>query len=277
MSAHRRFRRATAAAAVRARLALAADRMLADVRGSSDAEEAGGALIAAKPGGKVTWFAREGALVRECGGDEDVYDLGLARMRVEVERRPGGGALRRGGLRARDPGSPAPGVAGAGPLRGRVAAACRRSASIGSPACPNGFRGCSMTRARRHRPAAALMLALAALVILGALGTALGTAVMRGVAATREAAARDLLLNVAESGVDYALSALARDPAWTGAGPVAVPGGECTVTAVRKGEGHVITSRAVAEPRPGRRAAVRVEARSAEDGRFTIAAWERLK
>ncbi|MHC5057451.1 MAG: hypothetical protein ACYTKD_22480 [Planctomycetota bacterium] len=135
-----------------------------------------------------------------------------------------------------------------------------------------------MTRARRHEPAAALILAMAALVILGALGTALGTAVLRGMAATREAAARDRLLNVAESGVDHALSALARDPSWAGSDSVAVPGGECAVTVGRLAGGGVgITSRAAAEPRPGRRAAVRVEVRPVAGGRFTITAWERLK
>jgi len=100
MSAHKRFRLATDAAGVRARLALAADRMLADIRGSAGAEETDGALVltkpdatkldATKPNGGVTWSLRKGSLVRESGGDEHVYDLGLAAMRVEVEKRPGG-------------------------------------------------------------------------------------------------------------------------------------------------------------------------------------------
>ncbi|MHC5057452.1 MAG: type II secretion system protein [Planctomycetota bacterium] len=114
ISAHRRFRRATDAAAARARLSLAADRMLADVRGSSGAEERGGALAIARPGDKVTWFARKGVLVRECGGDEDIYDLGLARVRVAVEPRPGGAPLVEVAFelatapKRRVPGTPAP-------------------------------------------------------------------------------------------------------------------------------------------------------------------------
>jgi len=89
MSAHKRFRRATDAASARARLAIAADRMLADVRGASAAEETGGALVVARPDGNVTWSSREGSLVRKSGGDEHVYDLGLAAMRVAVEDRGG--------------------------------------------------------------------------------------------------------------------------------------------------------------------------------------------
>lgn len=86
MSGRRRFRRATEAAYARACLSLAADRMVADIRGSSGAKEEGGALVVLKPDGKVTWFARGGALVRECGGDEHVYDLALAGMRVTSPR-----------------------------------------------------------------------------------------------------------------------------------------------------------------------------------------------
>lgn len=135
-----------------------------------------------------------------------------------------------------------------------------------------------MTRSRRHERAAALILAMAALVILGTLGTALGTAVLRGIARTREAGARDELLNRAESGIDYALSALARDPSWAGGGTVAVPGGECEITVSRLGEGVFdITSHAVAEPRPGRKTGVNVEVRKTAAGRFAVTAWRRLK
>jgi len=135
-----------------------------------------------------------------------------------------------------------------------------------------------MRNARRCDPAAALLLALAALVILGALGAALGTAVLRGIAVTREAEARDRLLNVAESGVDLAMSRLARDPSWSGGEGLAVPGGECAVTVRRAAGGALdVTSRAIAEPRPGRRARVRVELRAAPGRRFRIVAWERLK
>ena len=95
ISAHNRFRRATDAAGARSRLSLAADRMLADVRGSSGAKESEGTLVITrsddtKSDGKVTWSAREGALIRECGGDEDAWDVGLAKMRVAVEPRAGG-------------------------------------------------------------------------------------------------------------------------------------------------------------------------------------------
>ncbi len=135
-----------------------------------------------------------------------------------------------------------------------------------------------MRRARRGDRAAALLLALTALVILGALGAALGAAVLRGMAVAREAEARDRLLNVAESGLDLAMSRLARDPSWSGGEGVPVPGGECTVT-VRRAAGGVldVTSRAVAEPRPGRRTRVRVELRAEPAGRFRIVAWERQK
>ena len=89
MSGHQRCRRATDAAHARVRLSLAADRMLADIRGSSAAEETEGSLVVTRPDGKVTWSARKGELVRECGGDEHVYDLGLAGMRVVAEPRAG--------------------------------------------------------------------------------------------------------------------------------------------------------------------------------------------
>ena len=135
-----------------------------------------------------------------------------------------------------------------------------------------------MTRTRRRDPAAALVLAMAALVILGALGTALGTAVLRGIAEGREAAARDSLMNIAESGVDLALLRLARDPSWAGGEGVAVPGGECAVAVGRLGDGAFqITSRAVAEPRPGRLSGVRVEVRKTPGGTFGLTAWKRVK
>ena len=135
-----------------------------------------------------------------------------------------------------------------------------------------------MTRRRRRDRAAALILAMAALVILGALGTALGTAVLRGIAAGREAAARDSLMNIAESGVDLALSHLARDPSWAGGEAITVPGGECAVAVRKIGEGvYDITSRAIAEPRPGRLAGVRVEARKDPAGALGLRAWRRLK
>jgi len=114
MSAHRRFRSATDAASVRARLVLAADRMLADIRGSSGAEKKDQALVITRPDGKVTWSVGEGSLVREMGEEEHVYDFGLAAMRVEVEKRPGGAPfvevefeIGSHGLR-RVPGAPAP-------------------------------------------------------------------------------------------------------------------------------------------------------------------------
>ena len=131
---------------------------------------------------------------------------------------------------------------------------------------------------RANARGAALLLALAALVILGALGTALGTSVLRGIATTREAGARDELLNVAESGIDLALSKLLHDPSWAAAEAMRVPGGECTVTARQRGDGVIeITSHAVAEPRPGRKAGVRVEVRRTADGRFALAAWQQIK
>ena len=135
-----------------------------------------------------------------------------------------------------------------------------------------------MRELRRRDPAAALMLALAALVILGALGTALGAAVLRGIATTREAVARDNLLNVAESGIDFAMSHLAREESWTGSDAVRVPGGECEVTVERLGKGVFdITSRAIAEPRPGRKAGVRIEAHRTAAGLFRLSAWKQIK
>jgi len=114
MSAHKRFRSATDAASVRARLVLAADRMLADIRGSEGAEEEDGALVVTAPEGNVTWSLRKGSLVRKFDGDEHVYDLRLAAMRVEVEKRPGGApfvevAFELGSPpKQRVPGAPAP-------------------------------------------------------------------------------------------------------------------------------------------------------------------------
>jgi len=135
-----------------------------------------------------------------------------------------------------------------------------------------------MRRPRRRDKAAALILAMAALVILGALGTALGTAVLRAISAGREAAARDSLLNIAESGVDLAISRLARDPSWTGGEAIKVPGGECAVAVRKIGEGvYDITSRAISEPRPGRLAGVRVEIRKTPAGTLYLSAWERVK
>ncbi len=90
ISAHKRFRVATDAANARSRLSLAADRMLADIRGSSGAEEIGGALVLTRPDGKVTWSASEGTLVRECDGDKDAYDVELAGMRVVAQSRAPG-------------------------------------------------------------------------------------------------------------------------------------------------------------------------------------------
>jgi type II secretory pathway pseudopilin PulG len=131
---------------------------------------------------------------------------------------------------------------------------------------------------RRHDRAAALMIALVALVILGALGTALGTTVLRGIVAGREAAARDNLLNVAESGIDLAMSRLARDVSWAGSDAARVPGGECVVTVKHLGDGVVgITSHAVAEPRPGRRTGVHVVARKSAAGLFSLSSWKRMK
>jgi len=133
-------------------------------------------------------------------------------------------------------------------------------------------------RPRRRDKAAALVLAMAALVILGALGTALGAAVLRAIAEGREAAARDSLLNIAESGVDLALSRLARDPSWAGGEAITVPGGECAVAVRKLGEGvYDITSRAIAEPRPGRRGGVRVEAKKTPGGALALRAWRRVK
>ena len=135
-----------------------------------------------------------------------------------------------------------------------------------------------MTGTRRRDPAAALLLAMAALVILGALGAALASAVLRGVAATREAAARDSLLNIAESGVDLAISKLARDPAWRGGDAVAVPGGACSIAVARLDEGAFeITSRALAEPRPGRTRGVQARVRSTREGLLGLSAWKRIK
>jgi len=135
-----------------------------------------------------------------------------------------------------------------------------------------------MTRTRRRDPAAALILAMAALLILGVLGTVLGTAVLRGIAEGREAAARDSLMNIAESGVDLALSRLARDQSWAGGEAITVPGGECAVAVTKVGEGvYDITSRALAEPRAGRRGGVRVEAKKTPGGALALSAWRRVK
>jgi Tfp pilus assembly protein PilV len=114
ISAHKRFRVATDAVNARSRLALAADRMLADIRGSSGAEESGGALVLTTSGGKVTWSANEGTLVRECDGDKDTYAVELAGMRVVAQSRAPGRPFVEVAFelvtltKRRAPGSPAP-------------------------------------------------------------------------------------------------------------------------------------------------------------------------
>jgi hypothetical protein len=128
-------------------------------------------------------------------------------------------------------------------------------------------------RARGIGRGAALVLALTALVIAGVLGTALAAAVLHGRKASRAAASRDRLLNVAESGVEAAISRLAEDPGWRGGKAIRVPGGSCEVPVVRAGDGAFeVTSRG-SIPGSARACTVRVRLEEASPGLFRVAEW----
>ncbi len=93
----------------------------------------------------------------------------------------------------------------------------------------------------RRRRGAALMLALVALSVVGALGAALTAMVLGGIKRANVAAERDRLLNVAESGVEVAIARLARGrPLFEES--IRVPGGECAVAVVESAGGFVVTS-----------------------------------
>ncbi len=121
------------------------------------------------------------------------------------------------------------------------------------------LRACANAADRRHSSrGAALLVALAAIVVVGVLASALGAVVLADIRSARRSSSDDMLLNVAESGVEVAISRLASDPAWPGrseAGAsgvaarrrdqaVPVPGGVCTVSVRPDGEGGFeVTSR----------------------------------
>ena len=123
---------------------------------------------------------------------------------------------------------------------------------------------------------AALILALTAIVIVGALGAAITAVILGGMRAARAAAERDELLNMAESGADAAISRLAAGTRDTTPRVVKVPGGECRVSIKPVGGGGFeITSRA-SRTRPGGKAracAVVMVVEKGTRGRFRVAGW----
>ena len=124
---------------------------------------------------------------------------------------------------------------------------------------------------------AALLLALTAIVIVGALGAAITAVILGGMRAARAAAERDEMLNAADSGADAAISLLAAGARDTTPRAVKVPGGECRVSIATQGGGRFeITSRA-SSPRPGGKArscAVVVVVEKDTTGRFRVAEWK---
>ena len=123
---------------------------------------------------------------------------------------------------------------------------------------------------------AALILALAAIVIVGALGGAIAAVILGGMRAARAAATRDELLNAAESGADAAISRLAAGTPDTTPRVVKVPGGECRVSIKPVAGGTFeITSRAT-RARPGGKAracGVQLVVEKDTRGRFRVAEW----
>jgi type II secretory pathway pseudopilin PulG len=136
----------------------------------------------------------------------------------------------------------------------------------------------------RHRASrgAALLFALVALVVVGALASALGAVVLGAIRSARIASRDDALLNTAESGIDLAISRLAADPEWRGAEAVPVPGGTCSVSVARADDGGFeITTRAAPPARKGRKRSsrtctvrVRVEGSRAGTPSFVVTEWD---
>jgi Tfp pilus assembly protein PilX len=127
----------------------------------------------------------------------------------------------------------------------------------------------------RHKEAgAALLMALAAVIIVSALGMSMATIVMCSIRSDRRSSARDSLMNAAEAGVAFAVWKLGDDPAWRGGAGVPVPGGKCDIS-VKAGRGGTcaITSRT---SRGNRTCAVRVTVRRIADRGYRVVRWRLL-
>lgn len=129
-------------------------------------------------------------------------------------------------------------------------------------------------RARREQSGAALLMALAAVVIVSALGVSMTTIVLCSMRSDRESSARDELLNASESGVEYAIWKLGKDANWPGQEGVPIPGGECVISIGElPGGAREITSRA---RRGERTRVVRVTVKIAPSREFRIVDWTLL-
>jgi len=128
----------------------------------------------------------------------------------------------------------------------------------------------------RHKEAgAALLMALAAVIVVSALGMSMATIVMCSIRADRRSSARDSLMNAAEAGVAFAVWKLGKEPAWRGASDIPVPRGKCDVISVKAGGGGTceITSRA---RRGNRTCAVRVTVRRVRGRGYRAIRWKLL-
>jgi Tfp pilus assembly protein PilX len=117
-----------------------------------------------------------------------------------------------------------------------------------------------------------LLFAVAAVVLIGALGTALVAVSLAADRAARRAELDAQLLNAAESGAEIAIHRLRNATAWTGARQLAVPGGACSVK-IEKLTARVwrLTSR-TSSPRRACRLTITVERTGA--GRLRVKSWK---
>jgi hypothetical protein len=121
---------------------------------------------------------------------------------------------------------------------------------------------------------AVLLMALVAVVVVSALGASLVTVALRAVGSDRGFAARGALDSSAESGAEFAMWKLARDPAWRGGETITVPGGECDVSVTpQAGNTFAIVSRAA---HAGRSRAVRIVVEKAGGDRYRVTGWKSL-
>ena len=124
---------------------------------------------------------------------------------------------------------------------------------------------------RRPSRGVALIMAAAAVVVVGALAVAItGIAVVAG-KADRRASLDQRLFNRAESGAEAAVDALAAGRGWPGARTVAVPGGSSAVSARELGGGRWEIAAASAEA--GRELRVSLVAEPAGAGKLRVSAW----
>jgi hypothetical protein len=123
----------------------------------------------------------------------------------------------------------------------------------------------------RKDSGAVLLMALVAVIVVSALGASLVTVALRAVGSDRVFAARGALDNSAESGAEFAIWKLARDPTWRGGEAVPVPGGECDVSVTHLADdAFVIVSRA---SRDGLARAIRIVVERAGH-RYRVTGWE---